>query len=94
MAEEVLHIIVRGRVQGVGFRFHAERVAQRHAVAGWVRNLATGDVEILARVKAWEKAGFLAEIRSGPPLSRVTDLDVRPAPAQFTCPASGFSIRH
>jgi len=36
------HIIFRGNVQGVGFRFTAVRIAQRHGVAGWVRNLPDG----------------------------------------------------
>jgi acylphosphatase len=94
MDEEVLHIIAQGRVQGVGFRFHAESVAYRYGVAGWVRNLPGGDVEILARVKPERKAGFLADIRRGPPLSRVTGLEVRPAPPHLTCPDTGFTIRH
>jgi acylphosphatase len=92
--DEVLHILVRGRVQGVGFRFHTEAAARRHGVAGWVRNRPDGDVEILARVPARSKTDFLAEIRRGPPMSRVTDVDIRPAPAGMACPASGFSVRH
>jgi acylphosphatase len=92
--DEVLHIVVRGQVQGVGFRYHAEAAARRHDVAGWVRNLPGGEVEILARVAPDRKAGFLADIRRGPPMSRVSAVDIRPAPAGMTCPASGFSIRH
>jgi len=92
--EEVLHIIVSGRVQGVGFRFHCEAAARRHGVAGWVRNLPNGDVEVLARVPPGQKAAFLAQIRRGPPLAQVSGLDVRPAPAGMPCPASGFSVRH
>lgn len=43
-----IRLIVRGRVQGVGFRFSAYDEAKALAVAGWVRNLANGSVEIVA----------------------------------------------
>ncbi len=91
--EQVVHVVVRGRVQGVGFRYHAETVARRHGVAGWVRNLPTGEVEILARLDEARKAGFLAEIRQGPPAARVTGMEVWPSPHGMTPPAAGFSVR-
>ena len=43
------HIIFIGRVQGVGFRFTAHRMASRHQLAGFVRNLRDGTVEMLAQ---------------------------------------------
>ena len=43
------HIIFVGRVQGVGFRFTAHRTANRHQLAGFVRNLSNGSVEMLAQ---------------------------------------------
>jgi acylphosphatase len=43
------HIIFIGRVQGVGFRFTALRIAGRHRLAGWVRNLPDGSVEMVAQ---------------------------------------------
>jgi acylphosphatase len=42
-----LHAIVSGRVQGVGFRQHTDAHAQRLDIDGWVRNLASGQVEVL-----------------------------------------------
>ena len=47
-----MHIIFIGRVQGVGFRFTAHRMAQRHQLAGFVRNLPDGTVEMLAQGSA------------------------------------------
>lgn len=91
--EEVLHIVVRGRVQGVGFRFHTHAVATRMDIAGWVRNLPTGEVEILARVPAQEKQRFLEAIRRGPAMSRVDGMRVRPADDPAACPRSGFGVR-
>jgi acylphosphatase len=43
------HIIFTGRVQGVGFRFTAHRMADRHQLTGFVRNLPNGSVEMLAQ---------------------------------------------
>jgi acylphosphatase len=93
MHGELLHIVVKGRVQGVGFRYFTESVAQRLGIAGWVRNLPSGDVEILARVNPQQKAGFLSELRAGPRLSRVTDLDVRVVSDRVDLPEKGFMIR-
>lgn len=43
-----MHLIIDGRVQGVGFRFSAYDKAKEFALAGWIRNLGSGEVEIVA----------------------------------------------
>ena len=91
--DEILRIVVIGRVQGVGYRFFTEALARRLGLAGWVRNLPAGDVEIVARVEGRREAEFLAELRRGPPMARVTGLKVEPASRHMTCPASGFTTR-
>ena len=90
---EVLHIIVAGRVQGVGYRYHVEDAAHRYGVAGWVRNLRTGEVEILARVSERSKAPFLAEVKNGPRMAVVREMKVRNSPPGVDCPQEGFSVR-
>ncbi len=91
--DEVLRITVSGRVQGVGFRQFVASTAQRLGLAGWVRNLPTGEVEILARVTPAAKQRFLAALRQGPAMSRVEAVDVQAPPAAWRCPESGFAIR-
>ncbi|MFA7693547.1 MAG: acylphosphatase [Candidatus Hydrogenedentes bacterium] len=44
---ESLHVVISGRVQGVGFRFAAQNEARRHGLIGWVRNRSDGTVEAL-----------------------------------------------
>lgn len=51
-----------GHVQGVGFRWTTERIARRHDVNGFVRNLADGTVEVVAAGKASEVDAFLGEV--------------------------------
>lgn len=93
-AAETVRIVVRGRVQGVGFRFYTVELAHRYGVTGWVRNLPGGEVELLVRLPAGVREAFLAELREGPPLSRVQGVRVLPAGADDELPASGFRVRH
>ena len=66
---------IRGRVQGVGFRYSAIREAQRLRINGWVRNAADGNVEVWAEGPAEKLAAFLAWLRRGPQFSRVDSVD-------------------
>lgn len=58
-----LQAIFSGSVQGVGFRFTAERLARRFPVAGYVRNLQNGKVEVVAEGEEKSVQEFLAAIR-------------------------------
>lgn len=51
-----------GRVQGVGFRYTAQHLAKAYSIAGYVRNLPSGDVELVAEGPAEEVDAFLAAI--------------------------------
>jgi len=73
--------VVSGRVQGVGFRYFVVREAESLGLSGWVRNLPTGDVEVVA---AGERALVeLLESRlwRGPPHARVAHVDASEAEA-------------
>ena len=67
--------IVSGDVQGVGFRFFTQRVAARHQVVGYVRNLADGRVEALAEGSPEGVEGFKHDISAGPAYSRVEQVE-------------------
>ena len=70
---------VSGRVQGVGFRFFAERVARDAGVRGWVRNLPDGTVESVVEGDESAVARYLDRLREGPRSGRVTDVRVEEA---------------
>src|ERR1700731_4918817 len=80
---EARRFIVRGRVQGVGFRWFVEREAHILGVAGWVRNNADGGVEVLARGSGDQLLPFRSALRAGPRAARVDEveeLEVKPVP--------------
>ncbi|MBM3251683.1 MAG: acylphosphatase [Candidatus Omnitrophica bacterium] len=59
-----IHVIYSGRVQGIGFRFTAERIALSLGITGWVKNLFGGEVEIVAEADEKKLEKFLKEINS------------------------------
>jgi len=67
--------LVRGRVQGVGFRWFVEREAHILGVAGWVRNNADGSVEVLAMGSSEQLSELRSRLRSGPRAARVDDVE-------------------
>ena len=86
-----VHVIVRGRVQGVYFRASARDRARQLSLRGWVRNCADGSVEILAEGEKARLEQFVAWCHGGPPGAVVADLDVewQETSGEFT----GFVIR-
>jgi acylphosphatase len=69
-----VHVIVRGEVQGVGFRYYAESEAQKRNLSGWVRNLRDGSVEAVAEGEESALHEWLSMLRRGPSSARVTEL--------------------
>ena len=67
----VVHFLVRGRVQGVGFRWFVHREAAEIGLRGWVRNTDTGEVEIVAAGDAESLEDLRVELRKGSRGSRV-----------------------
>lgn len=67
--------LVRGRVQGVGFRWFVEREAHLLQVAGWVRNNPDGSVEVLAAGTRDQLMGLKSRLLEGPRAARVDDVE-------------------
>jgi len=67
--------LVRGRVQGVGFRWFVEREAHILGIAGWVRNRSDGTVEVLAMGTRDQLSGLRSRLREGPRAARVDDVE-------------------
>ena len=67
--------LISGDVQGVGFRFFAQRAAARHQIVGYVKNLDDGRVEALAEGPARNVEAFKHELATGPRFSAVDHVE-------------------
>src|SRR3954454_9745236 len=67
--------IVRGRVQGVGFRWFVEREAKTLGIAGWVRNNSDGSVEVLASGTHDQLSALRSRLQQGPRAARVDNVE-------------------
>ncbi len=74
---ERLHAIVRGDVQGVGFRYFVQRKAKQLGVTGWVRNNDDGTVEVVAEGGREELEQLKRALEDGPSLARVHRVDTK-----------------
>jgi acylphosphatase len=84
------HVVVRGFVQGVGFRVSVAREARVRGVAGWVRNRGDGAVEALFEGPADAVDALVRWCRSGPRGAEVDAVDVEDEQPEFL---AGFEIR-
>ena len=76
MADKVARkFFLSGDVQGIGFRFFAQRAAARHQIVGYVKNLADGRVEALAEGPARNVEPFKHELATGPRFSAVDHVE-------------------
>ena len=67
-------VLLSGRVQGVGFRYFAESVADKYSVKGYVKNTPAGKVEILCQGEEEEVRTFIDEVGNGPAFSVITGI--------------------
>ena len=72
---EARKLIISGEVQGVGFRFFAQRAAAKHQVLGYVKNLPDGRVESWAQGSTRSVEAFKTELAAGPAYSNVEQIE-------------------
>jgi acylphosphatase len=85
------HYLIRGDVQGVGYRYFAKGAAERLGVKGFVRNLYSGDVEVYAEADDASLGLFRLELERGPRMAQVTEVTEKDVPISGTY--SSFFIR-
>jgi acylphosphatase len=83
-------VVVRGQVQGVGFRFAVERAAQSRGIAGWVANRHDGTVEAVFEGEADVVDSLVRLCREGP---RGADVDQAEVSEEEPAGLNGFEIR-
>jgi acylphosphatase len=71
-----IRAFIKGRVQGVGYRWFAIRAAKNHNILGWVRNLQNGSVEVLAEGDTSEITSFIEELKIGPFSAEVSKIEI------------------
>jgi acylphosphatase len=89
MTTPVLHLKIRGLVQGVSYRWNMVQAARRRGVTGWVRNRHDGSVEAMVSGPQAALDELVAWARRGPPGARVDQVDVEPGEGTF----DGFEQR-
>ncbi len=85
------HLLIEGRVQGVGYRAALADTAQSLGLGGWVRNRRDGRVEAQIHGPADRCDALIAWARRGPPAAQVTRVHAEPIAAAPSC--AGFEIR-
>jgi len=94
-ARRFVHVTIRGKVQGVGFRAFIEQLAQERALDGWVRNREDGSVEAVFAGASAGVDAVLDACRQGPPGARIDGVDLREEEAAGLIPSSrpaGFFV--
>lgn len=85
-----VHLIIKGRVQGVSYRFAAKEMATNLSLTGWVKNTAEGHVEAIVSGPEPALQQFIDWCRQGPRLASVSDVIIQRIPE---LPYNDFSIR-
>lgn len=87
-----VRVLVRGRVQHVGFRWFVARAARDLAVTGWVRNGEDGTVEVAAEGAAEQVETLIAALRRGPSQAAVQSVEIEERPVSAAADHTAFEI--
>ncbi len=94
-ARDIRHVVIRGCVQGVGFRAWTDYIAREVGLEGWVRNRRDGTAEAVFAGPAQAVAKMIEACGRGPPAALVEAVDVRAGSARDLAPrhpGEGFSV--
>lgn len=92
MTDVTVHVVVSGRVQGVGYRYATAEQAHGLGLEGWVRNLDDGCVEALIHGEEDLVRGLIQWMHKGPEMARVDDICITPRDVLASAPAP-FEVR-
>lgn len=73
---KTIQILISGRVQGVGFRYFTESLADKYPVNGYVKNTLDNRVEVVCQGETEDIDQFINELRKGPAFSVITDVNI------------------
>jgi acylphosphatase len=80
---KTLHLVIRGRVQGVWYRESMRIEAEHLGVTGWVRNRRDGDVEAMVQGQELAVEALVRWAWDGPPAARVDDIQMQPGSGEY-----------
>jgi acylphosphatase len=87
---KTLHLMIHGRVQGVGYRAWMAATARQLCITGWARNRREGTVEAIIHGEETELDDLIALCQSGPPAAQVEHIDI--AISDITAPESFLTL--
>ena len=88
------HAVIRGRVQGVGFRFITSSIAIKYDLTGWGRNDYDGSVELEVQGPEHRVDLFLEEVKQGNRFARVDTMDISTIPTVNVTKEKQFRVRY
>ncbi len=86
-----LHAIIKGMVQGVGFRYFVLEVTAGKEITGWVRNTIDGHVEVMAEGSQEVLENLLENLKKGPPSAEVIKVKIKWSLATYEF--NGFTVK-
>lgn len=94
MSKKAVKLTIAGRVQGVGYRYSAQRKAEKLNLRGWIKNDYDGTVTLKCEGEARSVDAFITWCSKGPPYAHVTDVEIKniPVEAAVSDLSTGFKI--
>ena len=84
--------LIKGMVQGVGYRWFATRAASKYSISGYITNLTNGDVKTVVEGEQGMVSDFLKELRTGPPSASVSGIQIEKG--EYTGEYKGFGVEY